>query len=78
MSAQATQTVADRKSEFVPVTGGGETTSAGALLIVAYILMWTCVFALVWMSIKRIANLSGRLDDIESQLKKQDEKSSGV
>jgi hypothetical protein len=66
---------AERSSEFVPVTGGQETSSESGLLIAAYILMWACVFGLVWFSIKRVAGLDKRLVDLERQLKKHDEQS---
>lgn len=61
-------TVESRKSEFVPVTGGAETSSAATLLIVAYALMWSLVFALIWLSARRQKHLDTRLRELEKTL----------
>lgn len=61
-------TVADRKSEFVPVEGGGESADAGTLLIVAYVVMWGLVFAAIWLSLRRIAGLRSRVTRLETEL----------
>ncbi len=63
---------ADRSAEFVPVTGGGESASAGGLLISAYILMWFFVFGLIWLSIKKLSGLTGRVDELEKKLAAHD------
>jgi CcmD family protein len=68
----AAETVADRSSEFVAVTGGEQTTSAEALLVTAYILMWMFVFAFVFLGIKRQAKLDARLSDLEGELERLD------
>lgn len=73
----STSTPAERSTEFLPVTGGQETSSESGLLIAAYILMWACVFGLVWLSIKRLTALDTRLGELERQLSKHDEKSQG-
>ena len=70
--AAATVTVQDRRSEFVPVGPGGETSSAEALLITAYILMWAFIFALVWLSQRRQQKLEARLNELEAALRKRD------
>ena len=67
-----TETVGDRKSEFVAVSGGQESTSAEALLLTAYILMWLFVFGFVFLSTKRQAKLDQRLGDLELELKRLD------
>jgi CcmD family protein len=76
-SAQAaqpsTESVADRKSEFVPVGPGGETSSAEALLIVAYMLMWALIFGLVFLSQRRQRQIDARLTELEATLKKLDQ-----
>lgn len=64
----AQPTVADRKSEFVPVEGGGETADASTLLVVAYVVMWALVFCAVWLSLRRIASLKARVNELETQL----------
>jgi len=67
----------DRSSEFVPVSGGQETTSAAGLLITAYVLMWACVFALIWLSLKRLSSVDRRLADLERQLTDKERSSQG-
>jgi len=68
----AQETVADRRSEFVPVGAGGETSSAEALLITAYCLMWALIFALVAFSQRRQKKLDLRLAELETALAKLD------
>ncbi len=71
---QATQTgVQDRSTEFVPVSGGQETTSAEALLIAAYLLMWAIVFGFIALTIKKQRHLDDRLGQLERQLARLDE-----
>jgi hypothetical protein len=62
----------DRSSEFVPVVGGQETTSAEGLLITAYVLMWAVVFGLIWLSLRRLRAVDQRLAVIEVDLAQQD------
>jgi len=62
----------ERSAEFVPVTGGGEGSSAAGLLLAAYVLMWACVFGLIWLSLKRLRALDARLGQLEQQLDKQE------
>lgn len=62
----------ERSTEFVPVTGGGEGSSAAGLLLAAYVLMWACVFGLVWLSLKKLRGLDARLSQLEQQLDKQE------
>lgn len=74
-SAQPSQkslTVEGRSTEFVPVTGGQETTSAEALLLSAYIIMWALVFGFVWLSVRRQRGIAARLDDVERALRRAD------
>jgi CcmD family protein len=68
----ATETAADRRSEFVPVGAGGETSSAEALLITAYIVMWALIFGLVFGSQRKQRKLEQRLAELESSLAKLD------
>ena len=73
-----TSTPADRSSEFVPVTGGGETASASGLLIAAYILMWACAFGLIWLSLKRLTVITRRISELETKLAEKDAASRGT
>lgn len=68
----------DRSTEFVPVSGGEETTSAEALLIAAYLLMWAFVFGFVALTIKRQKKLDQRLGDVESELARLDQVAGGA
>lgn len=67
------QTVEDRSTQFVPVEGGQQTTSAEALLITAYALMWLVVFVFVWLTARRQKALHDRLDHIERALSDHDQ-----
>lgn len=69
-------TVQDRSTEFQPVQGGAESSSAGALLTSAYIVMWLSVFVFVWMTAKRVKSLDRRLTELDAALKKADAASS--
>jgi hypothetical protein len=67
---QTEMTVQDRSTEFVPVEGGGESTSAAGLLVAAYVAMWLCVFVFVWLTSTRLRTLGTRVAELESALKK--------
>ena len=69
--------VQDRSTEFVPTSGGKETTSAEALLLAAYILMWALVFGFIFRTARRQLGLDRRLGDIERALRVIDEKDGG-
>ncbi len=62
------QTPDDRATEFRPVDGGGSTTSAEALLIAAYFVLWALLFRFVLVSHRRQLVLGRRLDDLERRL----------
>jgi CcmD family protein len=55
----------ERSQEFVPVTGGGDTTSAEALLIAAYVLMWAILMGFVLLTFRRQAEMDRRLSELE-------------
>ncbi len=57
-----------RSTEFVPVTGGGETTSAASLLITAYIVMWALLLGFVLMSWRRQGRVETRISELEKAL----------
>jgi CcmD family protein len=59
----------ERSTEFVSVEGGDDTTSAEALLVTAYALMWVMVLAFVFFSWRRQQRIEGRLAELEKQLR---------
>jgi len=59
---------ADRSTEFVAVEGGKESTSAEALLVSAYVVMWAVLFAFLWFGFRRQQRLDKRLVDLEKAL----------
>jgi CcmD family protein len=61
-------TVEDRATQFVPVEGGGQTTSAEALLVAAYLVMWAILLGFVYMSWRRQRNLDSKLADLETRV----------
>jgi CcmD family protein len=59
-------------SEFAPVSGGTDTTSAEALLVIAYIALWLLFFGFLVMTHRRQRGLDQKLDQLEQALKKTD------
>jgi CcmD family protein len=73
MTSSAFQTTAsttpeDRSTEFVPVQGGTETTSAGTMLALAYLFMWAVLISFVLLSWRRQKKLESRLSELEKNL----------
>jgi len=61
-----------RSQEFVPVTGGPtETSSAEALLITAYVLMWAILMAFLFVTFRRQAAVDKRMSELERSLSKR-------
>lgn len=58
----------DRAMGFEPLQGGGETTSAAALLIAAYLVMWVILIGFVWLSWRKLARVETRLGGLERTL----------
>lgn len=58
----------DRATEFVPDPGGNDTTSAGALLVTAYIVMWAILLGVILLTWRRQARIDARLKDLERAL----------
>ena len=57
-----------RSTEFVPVQGGNDTTSAAGLLIAAYVLMWGLLLGFVWLSWRRQARVETRITELEKAI----------
>jgi hypothetical protein len=57
-----------RSTEFRAVEGGGETTSAGALLVAAYVLMWGLVLGFLLLSWRRQGRVEIRISELEKAL----------
>jgi hypothetical protein len=58
----------DRKTEFVAVTGGRESTSAEVLLVTAYLVMWAFLLVFLLLGWRRSSQLRSRLDHLERSL----------
>jgi len=54
-----------RSQQFVPVEGGSETTSAEALLVAAYLVMWALLLAFVGLGWRRQGRVEARLGELE-------------
>jgi CcmD family protein len=61
-------TATDRSTEFVAVEGGEETTSAGTLLVVAYVVMWALLLGFLLMTWRRLLKIEGRLGELDRAL----------
>ncbi|HKY40594.1 MAG TPA: CcmD family protein [Polyangiaceae bacterium] len=72
MDQPSASTPESRSQEFVPVTGGPtETSSAEALLITAYVLMWAILMTFLFVTFRRQAAVDKRLSDLERSLSKR-------
>lgn len=58
----------DRSTQFVPVTGGEDSTSAMSLLVSAYLVMWALLMLFVFFSWRRQQQIEGRVGQLEKQL----------
>ncbi|HET9956655.1 MAG TPA: CcmD family protein [Polyangiaceae bacterium] len=58
----------DRSTEFAPVTGGPELTSAGTLLVVAYLAMWAVLMVMIWLGWRRQQRIDQRLQELSRVL----------
>jgi hypothetical protein len=63
----STQTAApsDRSTAFVPVQGGTETTSAEALLVAAYLVMWVLLLGFLGLGYRRQGKMEARIGELE-------------
>lgn len=64
-AAPTTATQSQRSTEFAPVQGGHDTTSANSLLVAAYIVMWALLLAFIFLSWRRQQTLESRVGDLE-------------
>jgi len=71
------QTPTKTPSEFVPVEGGSDTTSAESLLIIAYAAMWLLFFGFLAMTHRRQKTLTDKVDRLEQALKRADSAGEG-
>jgi hypothetical protein len=68
----AAGTVEARSTEFKPVTGGpSDTSSAEALLVTAYVLMWAILMGFLFVTFRRQAAVDKRLGELERALPKR-------
>jgi Na+/glutamate symporter len=70
----APPSAAERAQEFVAVAGGEETTSAVALAVAAYGLMWAILLGFLWLTWRRQAKLDARLTDLNRELERANER----
>jgi CcmD family protein len=71
-ASPAPGTAESRAQEFRPVTGGStNTSSAEALLITAYVLMWVILMGFLFATFRRQAAVDRRLGELERALHKR-------
>lgn len=66
--AESPKTPEERAQEFVPVEGGTETTSAGTMLITAYLVMWAILVGFLLLSWRRQRAMDRRIEELERTL----------
>jgi hypothetical protein len=66
--ASTVENIESRASEFKPVEGGGETTSAELMLVLAYALMWALLVGFLGLGWRRLRSLEQRLRSVEQTL----------
>ena len=57
-----------RATQFVPVEGGEETTSATTMLVSAYVIVWVLLMLFVFLGWRRQRGIESRIDDLEKAL----------
>lgn len=58
----------DRAMGFEPVEGGGETTNAGTMLVIAYVVMWAILIGFIFLSWRRLGRVESRIQGLERAL----------
>jgi len=64
-------TPADRSTEFVPVQGGTEGTSAEVLLVAAYLLMWAILLGFLLLTWRKQSRIEARIAELDATLRRQ-------
>ena len=64
------KTPEDRSTEFVAVQGGNESTSAEALLVTAYLVMWAALIAFVFLTWRKQGALEKRIEKLDDDLRR--------
>ncbi len=73
-SPAGTGAPSDRSTEFRAVEGGQETTSAEALLVTAYLVMWAILFGFLLLGWRRQRAVDQRVQELEKALTKIENK----
>lgn len=60
----------DRSTQFVPVQGGNESTSAEGLLVAAYLVMWAALVTFIFLTWRKQGTLEKRIERLDDALKK--------
>ena len=60
----------ERSTEFVPVEGGHEGTSAESLLVAAYLLMWAALVAFIFLTWRKQGRIENRLSELDATLRR--------
>ena len=71
---QPARTAEGRSQEFVAVQGGAETTSAEALVVAAYGIMWLQLLGFLWLTWKRQRELDAKVARLAAQVDKAAER----
>jgi CcmD family protein len=64
------KTPEDRSTQFVPVQGGNESTSAEGLLVAAYLIMWAALVTFIFLTWRKQGALEKRIERLDDTLKK--------
>jgi CcmD family protein len=70
----ASQTPDNRSTSFVAVSGEPEHYSGEKLLVSAYAILWMILLAWVALMWRKQSALDGRLDDLEREIDKADQR----
>lgn len=71
MGGGAPLTPADRSTEFVPVQGGSDGTSAEVLLVAAYLLMWAMLLVFLLLTWRKQTRIETRISELSSALRQK-------
>ncbi len=67
-------TPAERATQFIPVAGGGEASSATHLLVAAYLLMWAALIGFLWLTWRRQVRIEEKLATLDKAVRNAMEK----